>query len=70
MKITRIKINELKEGDLFSFRTYTRPIWWRFIKLKDSILTYEEIKSKFKHHTRIELFPIVLKKNKDNGQKE
>jgi len=56
-----IKISELKRDDIFSWKTYARPIWWRFIKIKDKVLYYEEIRSKYQH-TSTAINGMVLKK--------
>lgn len=42
-------VSELKQGDIFSFRTIKRPIWWRFVQNEEGIILYEEIKSGFRH---------------------
>jgi len=63
MKIKRklTKITELEEGDLFSFRTLMRPIWWRFIEIKEGEIIYEEIRSKYRHSSTF-VDSIVLKR--------
>jgi hypothetical protein len=48
-----IKITELRFGDIFSFRTIKRPIWWRFVTIAEGDIIYEEIRSKFRHTTPI-----------------
>jgi hypothetical protein len=55
MKTELIKITELKKDDIFSFRTVMKPIYFRFIEVKQGIIIYEEIKSKFKHTSQISL---------------
>jgi hypothetical protein len=62
MKTEIIKITELKEGDIFSFRTILKPIWFRFIKIEQWVLTYEEIKTKFRHTTNIFSLNLVRRK--------
>ena len=64
MKVKRklIKITELKEGDIFSFRTLMTPIWWRFIGIKEGTIVYEEIRSKYKHNSTL-IDSTVFKKN-------
>ena len=55
MKTEIVKITELKEGDLFSFRTITSPIYWRFLSFIQGVITYEEIRSKIKHTSNVSL---------------
>jgi hypothetical protein len=52
MKIMRIRSSDLKNGDIFSFRIIKKPIWWRFIEIKNGTFIYEEIRSKFRHTTK------------------
>ena len=61
MKTELTNLSSLKEGDIFSFRTIKRPIWWRFESYSGSILIYEEIRSKFRHISMINDW-CVLKK--------
>jgi hypothetical protein len=63
MKSEIVKITELKKDDIFSFRTVMKPIYFRFVELKQGIITYEEIKSKFQHTSQTSL-TIVRKKIK------
>jgi len=56
-----VKIIELKTDDIFSFRTIMKPIWWRFIEIRDDLIIYEEIRSKFRHSTS---FKNILVKTK------
>jgi len=58
MKIEEININELKNGDIFSFRTIKRPIWWRYIEVKEGEFTYEEIRSGFRHSSTFKGFVL------------
>jgi len=55
------KINDLQSGDIFSFRTYKKPIWWRFIEINDREVVYEEIKNKYRHNSTL-INSIVLKR--------
>jgi len=66
MKTKLVKISELKKGDLFSFRTIMRPIFWRFVNLCNDIIVYEEIRSNYPHTSERENIgeTIVLKKFK------
>ena len=57
----KIKIDDLKTGDIFSFRTIERPIWWRFIKFEKGELIYEEIRSKYRHKA-VHTATIILKR--------
>ena len=70
MKTTKqyiAKLEELENGDKFSFRTIKTPIWYRFIEIKDGILIYEEIRSGFRHSSTLDGFlrldTTVLKKS-------
>jgi hypothetical protein len=58
-----VDINDLKEGDIFSFRTEAKPIWWRFIQIKQGSLIYEEIRSKYRHSLEY-IFVLVKKRIK------
>lgn len=67
METQIIGINELKEGDIFSFRTIKTPIWWRFISVIPGEIHYEEIKSKFRHTSYFAIqttYPLVKKRIK------
>jgi hypothetical protein len=57
-----IKVSELKNGDLFSFRTIKKPIWWRFLEIKDGLIIYEAIKDKNYQFTSLRTWITVLKK--------
>jgi hypothetical protein len=57
-----IKVTELKNGDLFSFRTIKKPIWWRFIEIKDGVIVYEGIRNKTYQYTSPSIWIKVLKK--------
>jgi len=61
MKTDLIYIFNLKKGDIFSFRTIQKPIWWRFIEIKEMEIIYEEIRSKYRHRSPL-VKSIVLKR--------
>jgi hypothetical protein len=56
-----VNVADLKEGDLFSFKTIKRPVFFRFVKLENGIITYEEIKSHYQFTTS-HTWQNVLKK--------
>ncbi|MFA5715028.1 MAG: hypothetical protein WC998_04780 [Candidatus Paceibacterota bacterium] len=64
MKTEIIKTTELNEGDIFSFRTILKPIWFRFIEFEQGVLVYEEIRNKFRHTANMYCFQSVKRKIK------
>jgi hypothetical protein len=61
METEIVNITELKKGDIFSFRTVMKPIYWRFIEIKQGVVYYEEIRSKYQHTSNNSL-TLVRKK--------
>jgi hypothetical protein len=58
-----IKMNELKPGDLFSFRTETTPIYWRFVEYRDDKLIYEGIRdNKYQFSSPIRIQNVMVKR--------
>lgn len=62
MKTVLTKMNELKPGDLFSFRTERTPIWWRFVEYKEDKLIYEGIRdNKYQYKSPIRMQYVLVK---------
>jgi len=61
METDLIYIFNLKKGDIFSFRTIQKPIWWRFIEIKKGKVIYEEIRNKYRHSSN-QINSTVLKR--------
>jgi len=58
-----IKMNGLKPGDLFSFRTIKRPIFWRFIEYRNDELIYEGIRdNKYQFKSPIREQNVLVKR--------
>ena len=60
-----IKMNELKPGDLFSFRTYNTPVYWRFVEYRGEELIYRGIRnSDYEYKSIIRDQNVLVKSDK------